>query len=645
VTAQLASENDRFAFVDGMLGQLLAIVGERLPPKLTEVRREALFYVLLERAARACRARGERLVVLVDGLDEDRGEPSVAAMLPIHPLAGTRLVVASRPDLPIPGDVLAYHPLRDPAIIRALAPWVGAQAARQETERELDRFRQADQDLLGLVVAAGGGLSAADLAELTTWPLQRVSDRLGAAGRSITARAGQLRATDPEVHLAGHHTLHLAALEWLGPSRLAGYRHRLHGWAQGYQNRHWPPDTPEYLLRGYFRLLHTLGETERMISLATDRTRHDRLAAVTGSDAAALTEITTTTHLGTLADLGAAELARHHIHLVARNFTFGTATPGTGAVRGYPDRLLAMISDTRDPARRVTAVAGALSLHLTTHRNHAATDPHRGDPVAGSDSDDSGWIAVVLDDTLSTAHTITDPDQRAWALAAMARVLALAGDLDRALTVARAITHPDARARAMVNVARTGGQTVGHGAAILDEALTVVRAVDDPGYQTHLLVQLVDAALEAKNPDRGAAALDDALTTARAVSDPIDQARALRTVARAAASAGQVDRALTIAGGIADPDTRALATAEVAGAAAAAGQVDQAITIAQAITHPDHQASALVNVANAVREAGNPELAETILRPLRTANRIFDGVIQLAVRSPDTPTPDEHSKH
>jgi hypothetical protein len=83
----------------------------------------------------------------------------------------------------------------------------------------------------------------------------------------------------------------------------------------------------------------------------------------------------------------------------------------------------------------------------------------------------------------------------------------------------------------------------------------------------------------------------------------------------------------------------------VAGAAAAAGQVDQAITIAQAITHPDHQVSALLGVAHAVREAGNPELAETILRPLRTANRIFDGVIPLAVPSPDTPTPDQHPKH
>lgn len=74
-------------------------------------------------AAATCREASERLVLIVDGLDEDRGVTgdedsySIAALLPAVPPAGMWIVVAGRPYLPPPADVADSHPLRDAAIV------------------------------------------------------------------------------------------------------------------------------------------------------------------------------------------------------------------------------------------------------------------------------------------------------------------------------------------------------------------------------------------------------------------------------------------------------------------------------------------------------------------------------------------------
>src|SRR5439155_655476 len=68
--------------------------------------------------------------------------------------------------------------------------------------------------------------------------------------------------TGPEVYLLGHEELHNAACHYLGATRLAGYRDRLHAWADTYRapgdgSQRWPATTPQYLLRGYPRMLRT----------------------------------------------------------------------------------------------------------------------------------------------------------------------------------------------------------------------------------------------------------------------------------------------------------------------------------------------------------------------------------------------------
>ncbi len=303
ITARLAAQDTREAFTQVLMEQLAELLGQSLPTVLPEATREAYLLGLLAQAAAACKDAGGRLVLVVDGLDEDRGVTtgpdahSIAGLLPADPPAGMRVIVAGRPNPPVPDDVPDWHPLRDPAIIRPLAASPHARdvqrLARQELQRLL-RGSPAEQDVLGLLTAARGGLTARDLADLAGVPLWEVEEILHTvAGRTFQGRPSLLDpAARPEVYLLGHEELQAAATDYLS-GRLAGYRERLHAWAAGWRARRWPAETPEYLLAGYFRLLDDLGDLPRMIGLASDMARHDRMLDLTGGDAAALTEIST----------------------------------------------------------------------------------------------------------------------------------------------------------------------------------------------------------------------------------------------------------------------------------------------------------------------------------------------------------------
>ena len=69
ITARLAAQDTREAFIQVLLEQLVELTGEELPGVLPEVTREAYLLALLVQAAVACQEMGGRLVLVVDGLD------------------------------------------------------------------------------------------------------------------------------------------------------------------------------------------------------------------------------------------------------------------------------------------------------------------------------------------------------------------------------------------------------------------------------------------------------------------------------------------------------------------------------------------------------------------------------------------------
>jgi hypothetical protein len=357
VTARYKGQDERVAFIDSVMAQLADMLGQPIPAYLPETTREAYLLRMFADAAEICQQRHQRLVLVVDGLDEDRGVTtgpdaySIAAVLPRRPVGGLRVIVAGRPAPPIPPDVPDDHPLRDTAIVRVLArsPW--AEVVKADMQRELKRLlhgAQTELDLLGLVTAAGGGLSAQDLAELTGLPVYEVEENLHAvAGRTFASRVSRWQpGIAPPVYVLGHEELQVAATGYLGQARLTEYQQRLHYWAEDYRQRGWPTGTPEYLLRGYFRMLYANRDIPRLVACAADQARHDRMLDVTGGDAAALNEIADTQNilLG-LADLDLLTMARlavRRISIAERNASIPFFLPAAWARAGCPERAEAL---------------------------------------------------------------------------------------------------------------------------------------------------------------------------------------------------------------------------------------------------------------------------------------------------------------
>ena len=252
----------------------------------------------------------------------------------------------------------------------------------------------------------GRCLAARDLAELTGIEAYDIEEILhSVAGRTFASRSGHWPpGTASRVYVLGHEELQAASNAALGPTRLERYRERLHAWVQDYRARRWPAGTPEYLLRGYFRLLLDATDLPRLTNCATDRARHDRMLDLTGGDAAALAEIADVQDLMLRLEVyDLPTLARLNVHrsrLVDRNANIPSSLPTAWAVIGHLDRAEAL------------------------------------------------------------ARSITDPYRQAQALADLTGVVADAGDLDRAEVLARSVTDRGWQARALADLARVVARRV-----------------------------------------------------------------------------------------------------------------------------------------------------------------------------------------
>ena len=579
VTARLAGQNDRGAFVDNVLEQLLTMMGEALPPFLTESTRDAHLLGLLAEAAEACRERGEEFVLLVDGLDEDRGAGSgpdahsIAGMLPADLPSGMRVVVAGRPNPPIPGEVPAHHPLREESVVRQLPPSPRAQAVREEMERDLLRLLEGtahEQDLLGLVTAAGGGLSAADLSELTGWPRWEVNRRLHTVtGRSFAARGSQFSPGGPDVFLLGHEQLQVTAVDMLGPVRLAGYRDRLHAWAQRYRARRWPEETPEYLLRGYFRMLRGAGDVANMVRLGTDIDRQNRMLDLSGGDAVALSEIVTV--LDTLAEqpepdlLAMVRLAMHRDHLSDRNSNMPNGLPAAWARLGQFHRAESL-AESIPVDFRVTALVPLAEVVAEAGHHEQAHD---------------------LLERAATATRSSRPGWQTWALTSVARAFTAAGAPRRA----REVT---------------------------EQAEAIALSFLDPGTRAEALAYVAVALAEAGNRSGAHDLLEQAMTATHSIGDSNERGAALDHVVEAVVEAGDCGWAETIARSITSSGWHASAMASVAAAVATAGDPQRAEAVARSLTGTEAQATALAQVAEALSTAGDPQRARGLFEETRT---------------------------
>ncbi|MFJ2766077.1 hypothetical protein [Streptomyces prasinus] len=662
ITSRMAGRADRTAFLSALQSQLQAYLGDAD----LDCTGHGGFQDGLQQAAAQARAAGRHLVLLVDGLDEDTGVTSastgysIASLLPRNLPDGLRIIVAGRPNPPVPGDVPDAHPLRDPAIDHPLTESPAARANRHEAERNLTALIAAgglSRDLIGLTAASGGGLSAADLAHLTGHPRRRIElDLGGSIGRAFQHRPAQWdrdhRGQPVQLYSFAHQELLTGARNLLPRVELDCYRDRIHNYVDQTRQHQWPPTTAEFVLLSYPRLLREHSDTARLTMLATDLVRHERLWKTTGTDTEALTEIS---------DALALHRASSETDLVAcvrlaycrkRLLDKAAMTPNSvivaWAALGLVHRAVALAVLCREHHRLGVICSGIL---------RAAPDPIHGDLLVAAVSDlpdqasrMAAWQACVSAFALNgrggkavdLARAITDPQRQVSALGTIAKAMAGAGRteettalLDQAVELARTITNPQQQASALGTISEAMAST---GRA--EEAVELARTIADPERQAFALSTVTEAMADAGRTEETTALLDQAVELARTITDPQQQASALSAVAKALVNEGRaeetvalLDQAVELTRTITDPQQQASALSTITEAMAGAGRaeeavalLDQAVELTHTIANPVRQGVTLGTVAKTMAGTGRieeaVELARTITDPQQQASAL-----------------------
>ncbi|MFH9296050.1 ATP-binding protein [Streptomyces sp. NPDC017520] len=274
-------------FTGVMVRQLARFLGRRRIPAGPEEVPPGKLQSLFREAAELSARNGRRLVVVVDGLDQDaawrggvpdgeRPGTSIASLLPCpkaravegagqkrHGKRAIRLIVSSRPAAEPPGDVSAEHPLRRAESVQLRRPSPRTGDDGPSLRDGLDRLcgSASGRAVVGFLAIAGEGLRAEDLAELT-------GGEPAAIARLMTAFWGRCLVPadlgEGSFVLADEELLH-TAWQKSGPDLRSACVRRLHAWADSWHTGDRPGPLPRYLLSYYPALLCEGPRLERYV--------------------------------------------------------------------------------------------------------------------------------------------------------------------------------------------------------------------------------------------------------------------------------------------------------------------------------------------------------------------------------------------
>lgn len=288
------ADSARFASI--VVEQLAALTGTPAVTGSSEAARQDLLF-LWRTAALAAEASGRKLVLVVDGLDEDqsadRGLPSVVSTLPTFVNDHTCVIVSTRPsdtaDLEVgsslrPTTEQFLTPSPHVQLLEQLAAGELQGVLRGESQQPPD-VRAAQRDVLALLAAAEGPLSAADLAELTEADVWEIRRLLTAGLSRVVETSGE---TDDRVTFAHDSLRERATIEFQRSSAWSGARRRVLTWAATRADEGWlHRPAPKYVAESYPGLLART-DPEQLSRLLNDLTYLE--AAVRTSGAARVLE-------------------------------------------------------------------------------------------------------------------------------------------------------------------------------------------------------------------------------------------------------------------------------------------------------------------------------------------------------------------
>ncbi|MEV0712865.1 ATP-binding protein, partial [Nocardia aurea] len=559
VTDRLAAQNNHTAFTAAVLDQLAGLLPDhKARIESAVINRDGLRNELLALASRRAAEAKQRLVLVVDGLDEDTGKPLIVGLLPVMPDENLRVVVASRygPRLYIPHG----HPLTS-ARRHRLAQSEHAAGIRDRAVAELDALLEGpdrNRELLALITTAQG-LSISELEILTDRPPFEI-DRLlrGTAGRSFRAThpTAESEHDHSPIYALAHETLQRTAETRLGTRMLSTSLDRLHSWADQHNEQNWPSSTPDFLLHRYFTVLERHHDLLRMMGLTLSSGRHRRLRASTGGDWAALTEISVVQqHICEQSEpdlLTTARLARRRDHLQNRNHHLPVGVVVVRAYLGQIERAEALARSIPAPGVRVNALAQLAEVVAQTDLDRAARLLYHAAGIV-NDVTDPRWktnafdravkvIASIAPDRAELiANNLTDPQQRDHTLAYTAEVVTSI-DPDRAEAIANNLTDPERRDYTLAHIAELIAPNY------LDRAEAIADNLTNVQHRANTLARLA-VALATINPAHADRLADRAVDFA---NDLTDSQQRVDTLEAVAAQVARIDpnRAKTIVSGI-----------------------------------------------------------------------------------------------
>ena len=644
-------------FWDYACDQLAALLDRSTPA----IRNDITFGELWQEAGQAAAAEGRTLLLLIDGLDENEPHaPTISSAIPADGGKHRRVVVFRRDP---PALALGEgHPLLDPATCahKTLRKSKHAGEVEQEARRTLKRLLTGlNARVLGILASAEGPLSAREIAEVACLELPSAAAGWQIETEEIVPRLREAMhlglvwptVEDPDRYAFQHRELLDVTIEELG-SAIGHHRDHVKAWADSYESRGWPPDTPPYLLIWYPRMLEQAKDSGRLTALMTPA-RLGRLRARTGDDAAAVEELTRA--LGLLATAATPDVAlacrtalrREDIRLALGWYpvTLIEAKAGMGqwhsarrlaSYLGRPDaraEALFAIAEAAAEAGRWQLADGLVAEALSEIGNIA--EPHLRMRAVRAVARQAAAVLRLIDPRMVTGQ-FPERSDAVTALVALAQSALSARSLPQAARFVRA-AYPlsgtiagQHRGSAAVDEAATAVVASAATLGRADIAISVASAVPDPALRVGLLtdacllVQTESAGLAgpagpagpARPAGQAAALLAEAERSANGIEDRPRQAAALAKAARAAASAGLpadrlLDGAEDAANGIGEPGPRAEALAAVARAAAGTGQRATGLFarvrgIAAGLTDPVKRASALASAAWAALAAGRP---------------------------------------
>ncbi|MFF1263566.1 hypothetical protein ACFVZT_43050 [Streptomyces sp. NPDC058321] len=632
LTGQLAALADRFDYHPARF----------LPEK------RAQFVELLSAAARACRERGHRLVLVIDGLDEydwRDGPPLRDWLIGDGELpAETALLTASRSrvDLCLP----ASHPLH--AHVLPLTPTDAAvelhALAEEELRRALADRSRLEHTLVGLAAAAEGGLRAADLQELLRRMgisafITEIADTLSTSLRRTVTPVPD--STGRTVFAFAHAALKDAARAKVAED-LADFEATLIDWCDDYRHSGWPENTPDYVLSHYPRHLHAADRLDELVTLLEDRAWYQRHEVFDPSTAAYVSGVETVWRAAEVLDQGRARAGMSADRLGAEIRACLTVSSVASLWAGIGPQLLSALvgsgvwsrQHALDVARLAPPAEERAEL-LVALAGEGPDDDLRSDAVRAAMAAIMGIVdemqrarmwqklaplvpSALLDDALRLSDSLPRqiPDGQHPRVVAEAALLARAaavGFPDRALDAVRAMEYDSDRASALAEVARSLP------ADRIDEALVLVRELRWEPSQVEPLGALAVAALDSRAD--GETLLREAFDATLGLASPRLCSRALRRLAPALPESW-VDEALEATRFRLDLGNRWTCLTALATRLGVLDQWRAALEVARELQDSVWRVRILVAVAPYVPESETSALAEEMFDATQKLDRI-----------------------